>query len=590
MPAGMESPPQSTPDSVALLRSTQRRRAVPILVAVLAAGGLAAGAYYIAGSVGSGWDEVGTAYDALNTCMIGAPLAEGESVAMRMTGIELALRTMSPSERAERASDWPIECKPMAHKLAEAVRGSARKDAEPLAAAATELANELDMRKPDAPAATYEKLRAAAKAVSLEAKVAADVKQPPAPKPRPSLDLIPATARLSEDGFNPGHLHLEPFQSRDTFFLLDEENLKGGPRLCDYRPKSKELVCEKLPEKVAKNSPHLRLWGTTEPGAAPFLFVGDRGQDGIYRSSNGKRVGKKLIYGAHAGDGDHLVATWWNEKEGALFLAELRPDEKKPESVKLLDYAESGNPYYHTGLFWNWFVYRDFDDKKDLHLYAREVKGLSKWGELVDVGPLVEPGLIRENDTPHFDACRDGDTIVIRARGLSVDRLAFHDNKGWHTPVPSPGIAGTLTCFGGEAVITQLDNRTVYENRCTATGCERAEFSLDKALSQRESLKPSADDPVTAAAAGPSLAVAWRAPGEGLRLVVGRAADIAKNEGTLILDDKIHKGQVSQISTLTHYRLIPGRGYALLILTTIDGNYVEEVLPDGTLTPVTVKQ
>jgi hypothetical protein len=582
--------PLSTPDSVALTKNTQRRRLVLVAGAMIAVAGVGGGAYALVGSMGSGWPEVGSAYDALSTCMIGAPLAEGETVAARMAGIELAIHTMTPSERAERMSDWPIDCLPRAHKLAEAVKGSARKDAEPLATAAAELATALEARGVEPPAAAYEKVRAAAEALALSAGTAADVKQPPSPKPRPSLDQLPASARLSDDGFNPGHLKIEPFQSRDTYFLLDEENMPGGPRLCDYRPKSKELVCEKLPERVAKHSPYLGLWGTTEPGAAPFLFVGDRGQDGIYRSSNGKRIGKKLIYGAHAGDGDHLVATFWNEKEGALFLAELRPDQKSPDSMKLLDYAESGNPYYHTGLFWHWFVYRDFNDKRELRLYAREVRGLSKWGELIDVGELHEPALVRENDIPHLDACRDGDTIVIRARGYHMDRLAFHDGKSWHPPVASPGLAGDLTCHNGEAVITQIEGKTVYQNRCKANDCQRAGFSLDKALAERESLRPSADDPVTAAEAGGSLAVAWRAPGQGLRLIVGPIDKIEKEQGRLILDEKIHKGQLSPIPTVVHYRLIGGRGYALLVLSTIDGNFVEEVLPDGTLTPVTVKR
>ena len=252
-------------------------------------------------------------------------------------------------------------------------------------------------------------------------------------------------------------------------------------------------------------------------------------------------------------------------------------------------YEESGNPYYHTGLFWDWFVYRDFSEEdKELHLFARRISGVGKWGKLIDVGPIMEPSKVVENDPPHLDACRDGATIVVRARGLHTDRLAFQDGKKWHKPVQSMGLAGALTCHGSEAVVTQIAGRRIWQNRCTAKACDRVAFSLDHALRDRKSKLPGADDPIEAAEVGGSLAVAWRAPGDGLRLIVGSGDAIDKTTGQLVLDEKIADGQVSMTPTVLHYRLLAGRGYALLIASTIKGNYVYEIRPDGTVTPVTV--
>lgn len=581
--------PLSLPDSTALLKHEQRKKRGAAVGAVIAVTALGIGGYFAVASMGDGMKEVGQAYDALNTCMMGEPLKEGETVAVRMSGIELALHTMTASERAERGADWPNECKVHAHKLAEAATTTGKADA--LAEASRKLAGVLETPGQDTPTKAYTEVVTAADALKLAPKIADMVRRPPEASPRPTVDALPATARLSEDGFNPGHLHLEPFQSRDVYFLMDEENLPGGPQLCDYRPANKELVCTALPKRVAKKSPHLRLWGTTDPEGAPFLYVGDRGKDGIYRSSDGKKIGKKMIYGANAKKDGTLVATVWSTKDEELKLAELRRGEKKPTSEKLLAYEQSGNPYYHTGLFWNWFVYRDFDEEtKELHLYARRIDGVGKWGKLIDVGPIFEPSKIVKDDPPHLDACRDGDMIVVRARGLHADRLAFYDGSKWHPPVESVGLAGDLTCFGGEAVVTLRAGKYIRQNRCKPAGCEGATFDLKKVLRERKSMHPATEDPVEAAAVGASLAVAWRAPSEGLRIIVGDPAKIDKTMGKLVLDQTIHEGKVSMTPTVLHYRLIPGRGYALLVTSTISGNYVHEVRPDGAIVPVTVKR
>lgn len=581
--------PVSTPDSTALLRHETRKKRLTLVVAVAALAGLGGGGYFAVTSMGDGMAEVNGAYAALSTCMIGEPLGDGESVEVRMSGIEVALHGMTGAERAERGADWPNECQVHAHKLSEVARQTGK--ADPLADAATALATELEAHTAEPPAKAFGAVVTAADTLQVKPAVDAAVRQPPKPKARPSVDTLPETARLSSDGFNPGHLHVEPFQSRDIYFLMDEENLAGGPQLCDYRPKNKELGCKSLPERVAKRSPHLRLWGTTELGGDPFLYVGDRGKDGIYRSKDGKRIGKKLIYGADAKKSGNLVATFWDVEDQQLLLAELREGEKSPTTEKLLAYDESHNPYYNTGLFWGWFVYRDWDDQDDeLHLYARSIEGVGRWGKLIDIGSVVERSKILENDPPHIDACRDGELIVIRARGLSVDRLAFYDGKKWHPPVPSPGLAGTLTCHAGEAVITQLRGEEVWQNRCKPTGCDRLAFSLAGAVRERPSLKPSADEGLSAAEAGGSLAVAWRAPGDGLRLVVGKADTLKNDAGRLVLDEKVADGKLSMTPTVLHHRLLGGRGYALLIVSTIKGNYVLEVLPDGSTSPVVIKR
>ena len=213
----MDAEPVSAVDSTALLHHEKRKRRIAGVLAVLVLGGLGVGGYVVVTGMGDGMAEVASAYSALNTCMIGEPLAEGESIGVRMNGIELALNGLTGAERAERGADWPNECEVHAHRLSEAATSAPKGDA--LAAAAEKLASELSTHKAKTPDQIYSAVIDAAAGMSLTAIVDDAVRRPPKPKPRPSVDNLPAKAQLSADGFNPGHLHAEPFQSRDVYFL-----------------------------------------------------------------------------------------------------------------------------------------------------------------------------------------------------------------------------------------------------------------------------------------------------------------------------------------------------------------------------------
>ena len=113
--------------------------------------------------------------------------------------------------------------------------------------------------------------------------------------------------------------------------------------------------------------------------------------------------------------------------------------------------------------------------------------------------------------------------------------------------------------------------------RCQAAGCRSFSFSLPRV--------PDSDMKPSVAEVGGKIVVVFRdGPYGGLWLRVAPPGDVGESQ--LIFDDLIRQADATDLSTLLSAGLVPGRGYALLILSTVEGNFLFHLDEAGRLTPV----
>lgn len=529
--------------------------------------------------------------DAVSTCFVGEPQTDGAAFSRAIRNAQLV--EMAQRDRDRGANPWPDRCLEPLGTLGQALQGAGDDKLAPVTEKLDALVEEL--RKPNNinrdfgnPATAF--LTAAIEAGLAPKSKAEGVEGPPAfaePLDAAALEKNPP---MLGQAFSLSNVYASPFLGEELHLLLDEKGHPKSPSICSYRPEKTTLECSQIPAPAADLSPGLRLWGTTEKGITPFVYAGERGDGGIFRSDTGKRVARFLAYGASANVDGSVQSTGWNEKEKEVSRIRQRPGEKKPTIDKLLDYDEVGNPYYNSGLFWNWLVYKGYRKGADgIRLMARYLDPKKAPGEMVDVGPIPERSIVYgENDPPHIEACRTTEAMVIRVRGEGNTFLSFHHDGTWHKPVTSPGLKGRLTCDGTQAFITSEEG-TVFQSQCSVSGCKYGSVSRKKAFSELERIEPSSLEEVKVAELGGKVLLLWKAADRGgLRMRLAPIERLADAEDRVLYDDLIDDGAVGTLSTLIDMKLIPGHGYVLLLLATAKGNFPFVVDGEGAMRPVTV--
>jgi hypothetical protein len=559
-----------------------------------------AGAAFALTSMSSQADaELQSAWNSTVTCLTGEAVLIPEGAARKVRAIQLIMIGLPEGKRGEPGQKvWPARCAAPALATAEAIKKSGKELG--LREAASQLAKALD-----APGAFQSDLSAPierafqeAKAAGLNATVGGDLPRPPAATIPLDQDGLEAMPRFLPSVVPLERVKLEPVPDGRLRFLIDDASQPGLPALCRFAPERRLLACKRLPDGVKKLSPGLMLWGTTEEGADPFLFAGERGKAGIFRSSDGARVAEGLTYGAFARKDGTLVRTTWQQERAEVWYSVLPKDGKAREN-KLLSYSEVGNPYYNSGLFWDSLVYKAGNPKtRELELYVRRVKENGELDALTTVGIVPEPSLIEEDDSPHIAACRTDEATVLRVKGRYHQFTAFYTDGRWTPPVVSPGTGGDLTCRKSEVTITDVWRNlssagtgrywpSVLQNRCTPAACVSGTLTFKRMLEQTPDLAPVDKGVITAAELDGQLVLVWGA-GErgGLRMKVAPMDRVEKAEARVIFDDQIESGKPARASTLIETRLVSSGSDALLFLSTGKGIYVFDVEKDGQLTPI----
>jgi hypothetical protein len=586
-------------EMLAAQRRSRNKRLVAlglVLVTIGAAGG--AGAVIVARRTRA---ETDRAWSRAATCLVGEPLAAGESASSRVRNAQLVVMAVPPEKReAPGQEPWPSRCAAPVHAFAEAVKNgggaaSLAESAEKLGKAASGEANESADLGP-----LVDNLFAAAAADKLVAVRATDVPQPPQRAAPMTLATLHREARMFGGPLVLSSLYPAPFGDGSIRFVVDDKDFAKGPAACAMADGARAITCTKIPAPAAALSPALRPWGTTSPGVAPFVFAGDRGKSGIFRSDTGARVVDKLEYGAYGAsaleDGSlgYLV---WNDKPPETHFVRVAADGKRKESV-VVGRKESGNPYYSSAIFWSHVAYKSVKKDADgIRLVVRDIQPDGALAPPVDVGRIDEVGQIEggENEEPHLTACRSGETTVIRAKGWHNTFVSFFVAGKWTAPVEAPGLGGHLQCRSGEAIVSRVWGGPVGSTfkggvdvrRCTVSGCEDRSVVLNKMLADSHDVLPREAKDVRAVDVDGKLLVVWSAGDRGgLRMRLAAPDQLAAAPDVVLYDDHIKDGAFREESTLVGFLLFPTAHGALLLLGTVDGVYAYMVDATGKTSPV----
>ncbi len=604
MPTPEESPPSSS-DLMAAAARAQKMRTRSVIASVF--GLIAVGGGVLATMTTRGahaatqksWSE-------LSACVLGDPLGPNERASVRARGIQLAVLGVPPEKRVGTNDvGWPGRCATYASAVTEALHAS--DDGSSLVQSATKLADALKVgpTNPTLGTALDDAWRDAEK-MSLNVIATSGITAPPKPITALTVEKLPLDSRVLEEPFSLGSLSIEPTPSTTLRFLIDEKDLKSGPTLCEMPPNAKAITCKKIPAPAAQFSPALRLWGTTEDGASALVFVGDHGRDGIFRADTGAVVEEKLQYGAYGidarKDGSYAMLVW-KDPSPETRLQVVSPGagvDKSRKETALFDREKQGNPYYNTGLFWDYVINKAYvpghtDD--GIQLFVRTIAADGSVGAPLDIGRVGQYSLVEGGDEPpHIRGCRAGDSMVLRIKGADREYFSFLVAGKWTQPIEADSLGGDLVCRVNEALVTGVDmpdekKGDVYRTRCDASSCKTDVVQMTELFAHNDDIWPASTSAIHASDVGGKVAVVWQA-GQlgGLRTRVAAADLLARTEDVVVFDDRMQDGILKPDSTLLETSLLSHGDTMLLFVRVVPGVFVFKVEASGALTPVKVER
>lgn len=527
------------------------------------------------------------AWTDLNACLLGAPLKEGETPAVRVANVQLAVLGTPKDRRAKPGeTPWPSSCAPAAFALADHAGGAPEKG-EALAESAQALAKAL---KDDAGGTTdlapiVEKLWADATASKL--KMGASPRGPAAPAPASPVftpEAFAALPKLLSGNFTMASVH--PPASLGTgklYFVVEQDKAAGGPMLCGAGAADAVLECTPVPAGAAKLSPGVRLAGTLEDKAMPFFFAGDRGQFGVFPPDGRDAVAQTVAYGA-LGRADGSLLLLVRSPARDLRLAVHRPVGPPTESFALST-IEADNPNA-ASLFWDWLVYRSPGRGGPPHLFAKKLGPLGLEPGSIDIGEIEE---VPPGEQPALAGCRSDEIVAVRVRGQRTDLVTLHASGRWSAPFRAATRGGTLTCHGLEAVTTQIAHTaeggkslpTVTQSRCALSGCTTATIAFREVLGGTFDIAPPDAGSFAAADVGGKLLAVWSAGYiGGLRMRLAPPDRFKDTEDVVIADAR---GK-DKMSAVTEVKIVPAPSFAIVLVGTTTGVRALKVDASGAVT------
>lgn len=594
------SPPSDDFASIAADAGKRRKRLLfgaIGLVAVLAAGGYGVSVQQERAAE----QRITVAFGSLSRCLFGGPLDAGASASATFRRTQLTAMALADEERGTVNARWPERCGTFAHQIDEAMRDAGRgKGDDDLAHAAAALGKQL--KEGTSFTADLTSLvdavwtRAAAEKVT-----AAPVNDGPAPPARAEphdADELAKGTPLAQKAFSFKTIFTEPHPAADMRVLVDDPSAPGGAFLCSMQRASAEARCAPLPPAVTAGKQGLRLFGTTDDGAAPLIFSGNRGSEGIFRADSGELVDRLYAYGGYAAKDGFSAVLGWKEKEKEL-TASRKLAGGAVTQTKMDPPFRTGNPYYSAQMLWNEVMLRGVTKDNRRRLFALSLNRTGAvLGEPVDVGELSEPGLIQGglDEPPHITGCQTAEAMVVRVKGYDNDFLTFRLGGKWTSPVSPEMTGGTLSCSKTAAAITRVEpagattshQTSVRQVRCTSAGCRTEVIRMAQLLHNRIEFAPR-DNRVDAVDLDGQLLVVWAA-GErgGVRMKLGPAETLSRAPDVILYDDMLKDGKVGNLSSFFDVKLFSREGFAVVLLSTVTGVHALRVDPDGKVTPMKV--
>jgi hypothetical protein len=213
-----------------------------------------------------------------------------------------------------------------------------------------------------------------------------------------------------------------------------------------------------------------------------------------------------------------------------------------------------------------------------------------KLGAPVDLGVVGEifGAMPRAGRDPVITGCRAQGTLtaLVHLRGQSK-AIAHLDGK-WSAPLDvylrggamcdAGGFGSAGLAHGSEA---EPWSGSVTHTRCTTKGCETKSSSMKDLLTGGLELAPRARL-ADAVPLGDDLVVAWVA-GErgGVRARVGAADKLAQADDIVVFDDLIKEGKLREKSIVTDIGVLPGQGFAIVVIATEAGVFATAIKKGG---------
>ncbi|MFO0757109.1 MAG: hypothetical protein U0359_11505 [Byssovorax sp.] len=519
------------------------------------------------------------AYSSLSACLLGEPLKQDETVESRLLGVQLAVLGIAKDRRAKPGElSWPASCSVPAATLGEHAGDAA------LAESAVELSKALR-----ADSAGIGDHRALVAKVWKDA-AAQKLVVGPAPAgvtaaPKPATPVFAGEAfrglpHLQSGSYTLANVHGQPFAGNKVHFVIDRKESAEGPLLCTATATEPSMHCMRVPPAVATLSPGLGLVGTTDDGARPFFFAGDRGQMGIFPPDGKAAVAGTIAYGASARNDGSLNLLYRKDNAKDLRFSTIPATGPEIDRLGLLS-TEVELPT-QAGVFFDWLAYRSpAKGAAPSHLFAKK---LADNGDprppAIDIGEIAEPAPLDKADKePQLAACRSEESLVLRVRGARADSFSFYTGGRWGAPVKGSSKGGALTCRGIEAVSTAVDHAiegdknyaTVNQSRCNASGCTPVSVGLRQLFGGTPEIAPADAAGFAAADVGGKLLLVWNAGFTGgLRMRIAPPDRIREAEDVVITDGRDPKPD-SKLSTIAEVKILPANSYAVVLLNTTAG-------------------
>lgn len=555
---------------VQALGSEKRYKRVGIIGGVLLVA-LGIGAYVTVNALETRSAEAAAAeLGALQSCLLGDPLAANEKPSTRLRYVQLAALSLPSDKRAKAGeSPWPSNCSVYALSLSERFGGASS------AGLGTNFMTLGKTIKEDAWGTKLPELvdSVLAEVAAKGVKPMAVTNVPVAPKALvPVFDTAKFAAlpkalggRFSLSAVKPGA------SSKGVLrFVLDAKD-QDGTLLCTASGGSSPGVkCVPVPAPVAALAPGVGLGGTAETGMLPVLSAGLGDNAGVFMGEN--KVASGLLLGAHVRSGGTAAVLVRSGKDAKLVVV---PATGAPQDRGVVDPAITSTA--HVGLGHDQVVW--FAGKPGpMHLHARKLGPTGFAAAAVDIG---EAPATPNTETPDsgIDFCNSGEATIVRGRAGQTDVIATLAGGRWSVPMKGGPAGGSLTCRSLEAVTTHVEHSitddknwaTITYTKCNAGGCSATKVPLKELLAGMPEIVPVDTKAVVAADIGGKLAVVWNAPRPGgLRLKFG-APDQLKTAPDVVIYDGVEEGGAATLTSFVEMKLLPFDEDALLLLSTTTG-------------------
>jgi hypothetical protein len=511
---------------------------------------------------------IDAAWTTAGSCLLGGPLAAGDSAALRARKIQLAELLRS---RPENEPAWPASCADDVAALQVAMKEHGFGD-EPLAQKAEAFALEIraaDKAKDLSGSLADFVAAATARGLATDALPKADPQGTPALVDALDLDSLPVEARISEQQYQLDKIQTQEWLGSELHLMLHDPQLAKEPIVCTMTGAGPAARCRKLGGEVATKS-SLAFAGTTETGAVPLILTGNKGEDGIYRGDGGERVGAMRVASAHVGK-DGYVAVASPEiafESGEFDFAQQRKPGAELEKVRIEPKALEVPAILKGVVLFGLLMIQTYDkegnEKPRLQWRALPADApASKFNDAHELNWINAP----------YAACQSPSGQVAFRVGSNDGYLTFFQDGKWSTPTYIESFFGeNIVCVGDEVRV----RGHAGVQRCTKSGCQELtppspDFSK---VALKEGLRALLADKV--------IAIATTGDRSGIRY------GFANGSAQILFDDRVEGGKVSAESSVSDLRLFSMADFAVLLLGTPKGVFAIYFDKNGTPKPLAI--